>query len=89
MMLERSILVRIDGHKCYPGVLSDCSLNASYDRLSFLTWSRVWLEAAKHEANHRALVAEPYFFGRRDREFYTIPREERAKVYVKVPSRRE
>lgn len=86
-MLETFIRDHTDGDRRLHGILSDRSSSASYDCLSCLTWSRVWREATKYETNYRVSIDQAYFVGWRNREFFMIIREERAKSYAKLPSK--
>lgn len=84
--LEAFIRDRTDGQSRPEGVLSECLLSAPYDTVPFLTWSTIWRGAAKYEAKNCVRGGEAYFLGCHDREFYMNPREERVKLYAKVPS---
>lgn len=60
-MLETFIRKNIEGYKRPFSILSNCLLSVPYDRLSFLTWSRIWRKVAEYEAKYRSGVEKAYF----------------------------
>lgn len=85
-MMKTFIRAYTDGHKRIPSIYSDCLLSVLYDSLRFMTWSWVLCEAPKYEAMHRVDGEEANFLGWQVREFFMIPREERAEFYSRVPN---
>lgn len=85
-MLETFLCDHTDGHMRLKSVLSDDLSPSPYESLRFLTWVRIWREAAKYQAKHRASEDETYFFGWQNCEFFRNPRVEHDKLYANLPS---
>lgn len=84
--LENFMRDNTNGTKRLSNVSSDFLLSVPYASLPFLIWSRVLHESAKNEMRHHVNSDEAYFVGWNTQEFFTIPCEQRAKFYGKVPS---
>lgn len=57
----------------------------AYHRLQFLSYSTLCWGTVKFECKIRADEERPFFLGFHNQKFYTVPKEERSRLYVGVP----